>query len=145
MAVMRHAPMLKALGEDALKLLAFGSLPRSYKPRQTVFDVGEDADGALLILGGQLRLDPATHAAPPRVVGVGTLIDELALIVPTQRTATGVAQTTCEVLVLPREQMHRILDEYPDAARHLKAQLARRAMSLIDDVGSLRDRMKRDD
>lgn len=145
MAVMRHAPMLKALGEDALKLLAFGSLPRSYKPRQTVFEVGEEAEGALLILGGQLRLDPGAHATPPRVVGVGTLIDELALIVPTQRSASGTAQTTCEVLVLPRDQMHRILNEYPDAARHLQAQMARRAMSLMEDVSTLRDRMNKDD
>ncbi|RAI03320.1 hypothetical protein DLJ53_02035 [Acuticoccus sediminis] len=140
MAVMRNAPMLKPLGDEALKLLAFGSLPRSFKPRQALFDAGDDAEGAVLILGGQVRLVPGSHAGPPKVVGVGYLLDELALIIPMQRSVSAVAQTSCEILALPREQMLRILEEYPDAAQHLRAQLVRRTMSLIDDVNALRDR-----
>ncbi|WP_162408777.1 Crp/Fnr family transcriptional regulator [Acuticoccus sediminis] len=132
--------MLKPLGDEALKLLAFGSLPRSFKPRQALFDAGDDAEGAVLILGGQVRLVPGSHAGPPKVVGVGYLLDELALIIPMQRSVSAVAQTSCEILALPREQMLRILEEYPDAAQHLRAQLVRRTMSLIDDVNALRDR-----
>ncbi len=141
MAVMRNAPMLKSLGEEALKLLAFGSLPRSYKPRQALFEAGDDAEGAILILGGQLRLVPAAIGGAPRVVGVGHLIDELALIVPAQRSMSAVAQTTVEVLELPRDQMMRILEEYPDAANMLRERLAKRTMALIDEVNALRDRM----
>ena len=141
MAVMRNAPILRPLGDEALKLLAFGSLPRSYKPRQTLFEAGDDADGAILILGGQMRLVPGVSGGEPKVVGVGALVDELALIVPVQRSASAVAQTSCEVLAIPREQMHRIFEEYPETANTLRTQLARRTLSLIEDVKELRRRL----
>ncbi len=141
MAVMRNAPMLKPLGDEALKLLAFGSLPRSYKPRQALFEAGDDAEGAVLILGGQVRLVPSAQADAPKVVGVGHLIDGLALVIPVQRSVNAVAHTSCEVLALPRDQMLRILEEFPAAAEALRAQLARRTLSLIEDVNAVHDRL----
>ncbi len=144
MAVMRNAPFLRVVGDEALKLLAFGSLPRTLRPRQTLFEAGDEAEGAILLLGGQLRLMPPSPTAEPWIVGVGHLLDELALVVPTRRTVRAEAQTTCEVLVVQRDQMRRILTEYPDAARNLSAQLTRRTSSLIRDVTALADRMTRD-
>lgn len=143
MAVMRNAPFLKVLGDDGLKLLAFGSLPRTLKPRQVLFEAGDDAAGAVLILGGQLRLVPASRSLEPRVVGVGHLVDEIALLIPVQRPLSAVAQTTCEILALPRDQMRRILEEYPDAAAQLRVQIARRTMDLINDVNALSSRLPR--
>lgn len=134
MAVMRTTAFLRVLDDDALKLLAFGSEPQAVKPRGTVFEAGEPAAGALLVLGGQLRLIPPHDAAPPRTAGVGTLIDELALIIETRRTGSAVAQTSCEVLHIPRTQMLRILDEYPKDARYLRGILAARATAFIADV-----------
>jgi CRP-like cAMP-binding protein len=143
MAVMRNAPFLRVLGEDALKLLAFGSEAQNLKPRQTLFEAGEPAQGAVLVLGGQLRLIGAEHGGPARVAGVGQLVDELALVIPTTRNASAVAQTSCEVLDLPRTQMVRILDEYPEAAERLRTLVARRAAALIDDVNAVADRFPR--
>ncbi|MBJ3776353.1 Crp/Fnr family transcriptional regulator [Acuticoccus mangrovi] len=143
MAVMRNAPFLKVLNEDALKLLAFGSEPVTLKPRQALFEAGEQADSAILVLGGQLRLTPASESLSPRVAGVGQLIDELALIVPITRGSSAAAQTTCELLVLPRSQMLRILEEYPDAARRLQAMIASRAATFMGEIGNLSDKLQR--
>lgn len=143
MAVMRNAPFLKILGDDALKLLAFGAEPINLKPRQTLFEAGDAADGALLVLGGQLRVIAAAPGSVARVVGVGQLVDELALVVPTERKATAIAQTTCEILALRRDHMLRILDEYPDAAERLRGQLAARTSALIEDVNALAGRLGR--
>jgi len=143
MAVMRNAPFLRAVGEDALKLLAFASEARNLKPRQTLFEAGEPAEGAVLVLGGQLRLIHADNGVEPRVAGVGQLVDELALVIPTTRQASAVAQTSCEVLLLPRNQMIRILEEYPEAAERLQDLVARRAADLIADVNAMADRFPR--
>nr|WP_232372528.1 cyclic nucleotide-binding domain-containing protein [Acuticoccus mangrovi] len=140
---MRNAPFLKVLNEDALKLLAFGSEPVTLKPRQALFEAGEQADSAILVLGGQLRLTPASESLSPRVAGVGQLIDELALIVPITRGSSAAAQTTCELLVLPRSQMLRILEEYPDAARRLQAMIASRAATFMGEIGNLSDKLQR--
>lgn len=143
MAVMRHAPFLRILGEDALKLLAFGSEPLNLKPRQVLFEAGEPADGAALVLGGQLKLKPAARGSEPSVVGVGYLVDELALVVPRERWASAVAHTTCEILPLPRQHMLRILEEYPDSAARLRAHVAKRAAALIEDVNRVSSRFPR--
>ena len=141
MAVMRNTALLRILGEDALKLLAFGAEPVQLKPRQALFEAGDPAPGAVLVLGGQLRLIlPA--GAGERVVSVGQLVDELALLTELTRRASAVAQTTCELLNLPRAQMLKILAEYPDAAERLRVALAARAEALIADVNSLADRMR---
>lgn len=143
MAVMRNTAFLKILGDDALKLLAFGAEPVHLKPRQPLFEAGDQADGAVLVLGGQLRL-VFPGAAGERVVGVGQLVDEIALVVATTRKASAAAQTTCELLRLPRAQMLKILGEYPDAAERLRAALAARTGAFIADIGDLADRLRND-
>lgn len=137
MAVMRSAAFLRALDDEALKLLAFGSHPVALKPRQTLFEAGEAGDAAVMVLGGQLRLIAASEGMPARVVGVGTLIDELALVVPVKRSATAIAQTSCEVLSMPRTLMLRILDEHPEDAAKLRAVLAQRTAAFVADLETL--------
>nr|WP_255720200.1 Crp/Fnr family transcriptional regulator [Acuticoccus kalidii] len=140
---MRNAPFLRVLSDDALKLLAFASDPVNLKPRQSLFEAGEPAEGAVLVLGGQLRLYGMANGVAPRVAGVGQLIDELALVVPTQRSVSAVAQTTCELLLLPRSQMLKILDEYPDAAAQLQGLLAQRTSAFMAEVENLTTRLRK--
>lgn len=141
LAVMRNARFLRPLNEDALKFLAFASEPQALKPRETLFEIGDAADGAALVLGGQLRLIDGTGYGAPQVVGVGHLIDELALIVETQRKSTALAQSSCEVLLLPRQQMLRILDQYPDVAGKLQGMLDDRAGRFLRDLSALAERL----
>lgn len=142
MAVMRHASLLGALPDEALKLLAFGSEPHDLRPRQALFEAGDPASGAVLVMGGQLRLTPPA-GGDPRVVGVGHLVDELALIVPTERSVSAAAQTSCEVLDIPRAQMLKILEEFPDAAVRMRASLSQRASTFFTEVGALAARLGR--
>lgn len=142
-ALMRNAPFLRVLSEEALRQLAFVSTPMNLKPRQTLFEAGEAADGAVLVLGGQLRLLAPGPTAPPRVVGVGHLVDDLALIVPVCHPATAVAQTSCELLRLQRSDMLRILSANPEAAARLHDFLARRTGALVEDVTRLSERLKK--
>jgi CRP-like cAMP-binding protein len=144
LAVMRNAPFLRVLSEDALKLLAFGSEAINLKPRQLLFEAAEEADGAALVLGGQLRLVPQAVGAQERLVGVGQLVDELALVVPVKRGASAIAYSTCEILLLPRQQMLRILEEYPASAEKLRVLLARRTAALIADVEKIADRFPKE-
>lgn len=143
-AVMRNAPFLRALEDEALKLLAFGSDAVALKPRDVLFEVGEPAEGAVLVLGGQLRLIGSGGQGDARVVTVGALVDDTALIAPKERTMTALAQTSCEVLLLPRTHMLRILEEYPASAIRLQTVLANRMQSLVDDVSALGARSYRE-
>ncbi|XWN32262.1 MAG: cyclic nucleotide-binding domain-containing protein [Devosia sp.] len=143
-AVMRNTPLLRALPDEALKLLAFGSHTLDLKPRQVLFEPGEAADGAVLVLGGQLRLVPNFGDGEGHVVSVGHLVDELALIIEKTRTTTAVAHTSCEILPLSRADMLRILSEYPDAAQRLQSSIAERAGALFSDVARLTEKLERE-
>lgn len=142
LAVMRNAPFLGALGDEALKLLAFGSDPINLKPREGLFDAGDRADGAILVLGGQLRLIPEAENTGPRVYSVGQLVDEMALIIPIRRSATAIAQTSCEVIPLARAQMLRILAEYPQAAERLQLRIARQTQEFVGDLTALGEKLR---
>jgi len=139
---MRNAPFLGVLGDEALKLLAFGSDPINLKARETLFEAGDPAEHAILVLGGQLRLIAEADHVGPRVYSVGGLIDELALIVPVTRSSTAIAQTSCEVIPLPRAQMTRILNEYPQAAERLRARVSAQTQSFVDDLSALGDKLR---
>lgn len=143
-AVMRNAAFLRALDDEALKLLAFGSEAVALKPRDILFESGEPADGAVLVLGGQLRLVRQNEVGEPRVVSVGALVDDLALIAPKTRSQSAMAQTSCEVLLLPRSHMLRILEEYPASAARLQAVITKRTSAMVTDLTGLADRAFRD-
>lgn len=143
LAVMRNAAFLKPLNEEALKFLAFNAQPTSLRQRETLFESGDEADGAVLVLAGQLRLVPDNPASEPVTAGVGILIDDVAMIVPRQRTVTAVAQSTCELLLLPRSEMLRVLEEYPDAAQALSAMITARVAALCDESANLATRLSR--
>ncbi|MEM0907850.1 MAG: cyclic nucleotide-binding domain-containing protein [Pseudomonadota bacterium] len=142
LAVMRKAPFLSALGDEGLKLLAFGIDPINLKPRQSLFEAGEPAEHAIMVLGGQLRLIPDADNFAPTVCSVGDLVDEMALLVPMERSASAIAQTSCEVIPLPRTQMLRILNEYPDAAQRLQRAIASRTNQFVDELTALSDRLR---
>lgn len=137
-AVMRNAAFLRVLDDDALKLLAFGSEAVALKPRDVLFEAGDEADGAVLVLGGQLRLVPSMAHTVARVASVGFLLDDVALICANRRKVTAVAQTSCETLLIPRAQMLKILEEYPGAARRLQGLLAARTNAFVSDLDRLR-------
>lgn len=142
LAVMRNAPFLGVLGDEGLKLLAFGSDSINLKPRETLFEAGDAADEAILVLGGQLRLISEAGDAGPRVCSVGQLIDELALIVPITRSSTAIAQTSCEVIPLPRDKMLRILEEYPRAAERLRERIAGQTETFVGELNALGERLR---
>ncbi|MEM8663152.1 MAG: Crp/Fnr family transcriptional regulator [Pseudomonadota bacterium] len=141
LAVMRNNPLLTVLGEEGRRLLAFESDPINLKPRESLFDAGDPAEGAILVLGGQLRLIPEGASLGPRVYAVGQLVDEMALLVAKKRSASAIAQTSCEVFPLDRARMLRILNEYPDAAKELQRMIAARAQAFVSEVASVKDRL----
>ncbi|MEM6847355.1 MAG: cyclic nucleotide-binding domain-containing protein [Pseudomonadota bacterium] len=143
LAVMRNAEFLKPLADDALKFLAFNAEPMALRQRQTLFEAGDDAEGAVLVLAGQLRLIPDNPQLAPATAGVGQLIDDLALIVPRQRQATAIAQSTCELLLISRSEMLKVLGEYPEAATTLATTIAARVRAIGEEAGAVSAKLSR--
>jgi CRP-like cAMP-binding protein len=68
------------------------------------------------------------------VVGPGTLIGELALLVAMARPSTALSLDHSSVLRIPRSLFQRVLDSDPAAARRLRDELATRASQIASDI-----------
>lgn len=121
---LERTPVLAEIGREALRLLAFSAESRPLHAGEQLFARDSEADCAYTVASGRIRLDDG--AGHERTVGAGTLIGEMALIVPTKRPCEAVAETQARVLVIPRTLFRRVLEEFPDIAATLKKRLLAR-------------------
>jgi CRP-like cAMP-binding protein len=132
-------PTLSMLGRGALRILAIGAESRYVHSGETLFTVGDDADGGYVVQEGSFRLTPRGGDAVRSVrVGVGTLLGELALFTETTRPVTATATEPSTVLCIPRPLFLKMLEGYPDAAVRLREILAKRTDESERDMQRLR-------
>src|SRR5215467_4678171 len=83
-------PTLSMLGRGALRILAIGAESRYVHSGETLFSVGDDADGGYVVQEGSFRLSPRGGDTAKSIrVGVGTLLGELALFTETPRPCSA--------------------------------------------------------
>lgn len=133
-AIMRRAPVLRRLGDEQLRLLAFGGERVRAHRGEALFEAGEPADCAAIVLAGQVDLALPGGRSFERVTTVGSLIDAPALFVQTRRIFRVVARSETEVLKITGTQMARIMIDSPEMAEPLRADLE---ASLFDLLGAL--------
>ena len=132
-------PTLNMLGRGALRILAIGAESRYVHSGETLFAVGDDADGGYVVQEGSFRLSPRGGDTIRSIrVGVGTLLGELALFTETTRPVTATAVEPSTVLCIPRPLFLKMLEGYPDAAVRLREILAKRTDESERDLQRLR-------
>ena len=132
-------PTLSMLGRGALRILAIGAESRYVHSGETLFAVGDDANGGYVVQEGSFRLSPRGGDPAKSIrVGVGTLLGELALFTETTRPVTATALEPSTVLCIPRPLFLKMLEGYPDAAFRLREILAKRTDESERDMQRLR-------
>jgi CRP-like cAMP-binding protein len=142
-AFFERVPTLGFLGRDALRILAIGADSRYVHGGEILFNTGDEADSAFVIQEGSFSL--ASGLAPdngkPMVVGRGSLIGELALLIDSKRASTATALEPSTVLRIPRTLFLKVLDGFPDVARKLRELLLRRNDQSTTDIYGVRARL----
>jgi CRP-like cAMP-binding protein len=133
-ALLERVPTLRLLGTDALRVLAIGSEQRDFERGDLLFTVGEDADAGFVVQRGTFRVSMDDGSGYEIVVGPGTLIGELALVVAMERPSTALSLDRSTVIRIPRSLFQRVLDSDPAAARRLRDELATRASQIASDI-----------
>jgi CRP-like cAMP-binding protein len=126
--LIRRLPMFAKVDLGMLKLLCFSSDRLTYEPGQVMFNVGDSADAAYILIEGHVAITRPTPTGP---VVVGTLgpmdiVGEIAIFSDVPRTATVTATTRVDTLRIAKEQIMSIVRANPDAALELIRQLALR-------------------
>ena len=133
-----RVPTLRALGRDALRILAIGAESRYVHKGEMLFMAGETADGGYIIQEGSFRLEGASKQAGELIVGPGTLLGELALICEIRRPATATANEPSTVIRISRSLFLKMLEGYPHAANVLRDQIVTRAQYALKEMSDVR-------
>jgi CRP-like cAMP-binding protein len=133
-ALLERVPTLRLLGTAALRVLAIGSEQREFERGDLLFTVGEEADAGFVVQRGAFRVSMDDGSGYEIVVGPGTLIGELALVVAMTRPSTALSLDYSTVIRIPRSLFQRVLDSDPAAARRLRDDMAIRASQIASDI-----------
>ena len=133
-ALLERVATLRLLGREALRVLAIGSEHREFARGDYLFRLGEEADAGDVVQSGAFRISFEDGSSAEAIAGPGTLIGELALIVPMQRPATAVSLEFSTVIRIARIMFSRLLESDPAAARRLRDELAGRTSQIASDI-----------
>ena len=132
--LLERVPTLRLLGVEALRVLAISSEQQQFARGSILFRAGDEADAGYVVQDGSFRIHVEDSSDREIIAERGTLIGELALIVPMPRPATAIALEYSTLIRIPRTLFQRVLDSDPAAARRLRDELANRTRQATSDI-----------
>lgn len=137
---LRQVALFAELPEERLQQLAQMVRRRTYHRGETIFHKGDPGTGLYIITGGQVKVVLPSESGEEAVLAVleaNDFFGELALFDGLPRSATVVAVTNTEVLILHRDDFLGFVTRNPEAAIACFAALSRRLRAtdeLIEDA-----------
>jgi len=119
--------MFELLDEEDREALARDIDEEKLLAGQTLFQAGDPGDSLFIVQAGEIELfikDTAGQKIVLTIAGQGDMFGELAMLDAGPRTATAVALTESEVLVLDRGDLILLFQRRPDAALDMLAALS---------------------
>lgn len=137
-AALKAHPFFQVFTDEQMRLIAFGAETLRMRPGELLYRAGEEAASAFLIRSGAIELAVSHDASsrPQTIVRDGVLLGARALICPTERPTFARAVAETELIGITRPLVHRVLEEFPDAAERLHAALARDLSAYVSDLSS---------
>jgi uncharacterized membrane protein len=119
--------MFELLNEDDRVALAAVVDELKVPTGHTLFQAGDPGDSLFIVRMGEIELfikDTAGQKIILTTAAAGDMFGELAMLDSGARTATALALTECEVLVLDRDDLVLLFQRKPEAALHMLASLS---------------------
>lgn len=126
--LLRNIPMFANIEPSKLKLLAFTSERITFKNGDVLFRQGEPGDSAYVIIVGEADVVVDTAKGPLTVAKLkrNDIVGEIAILCDVPRTATVVAASKLEAMVIAKDLFFRLVMEFPQMAVEIMRELARR-------------------
>lgn len=130
-----RVPIFAGLSRE--QLIAIAGLGREvhFEQGKMVLGAGQTGHAAYLVLNGSVALkyeDDSTFA--PEVLGFGTFLGELAMLVETTFTVSVITRWPVRALAIERKAMLAVMDEDPTIAWHFSGKLLERLQQLALDL-----------
>jgi CRP-like cAMP-binding protein len=125
---LRTIPLFRDLDRSDLQQVARMSYRMTREPGENLLKQGDIGTELLLIVDGTARVE--RDGKPIGEVGRNAVIGEMALIDSHRRSASVIATTTCEMLVVPYDRFWEFVNRVPAVQRKLLIALSRRVRDL---------------
>ena len=142
--ILRKVPMFSKMELPKLKLLAFTSELCTYEEGEVLFEAGDAADSAYVIMEGKVEIVVETGAGPvvEGVLGRNELFGELAVLTSSPRSAAIRACSGLVALRITGEMFLRLLAENPEVALDVMRQLSDKLVRAHDQFIGLQKRLQ---
>ena len=124
--VLADLPLFARIGKRRLRKIASLAQVQEFSPGAIVVEAGQPSNAFYLILGGGAKVLGKSR----RTLGIGDYFGEMGLIDGEPRSATIAAEGELQVMKLPRRPFLRLLNQEPQIATAMMAELAARIRSL---------------
>ncbi|SEQ53837.1 cyclic nucleotide-binding protein [Faunimonas pinastri] len=119
---LRQTAFFEGFPDEHLRFIALAAEPRTFRAGQRIYQAGSLIGSTYAITSGNLvAILGRGQFATRRQIGAGNLIGETALLVESRATETIEAETEVRAMQLQRAVFRRLLEEYPELARDLRA------------------------
>lgn len=144
-ALLQRVDLFSGLDAVRLEVVAFTCERRVYAPGETLFEAGEEADCAWLILEGEAVMLAAQDRGASRALRLdtGDLVGETALFNRECRRTSVRAVTQLETLRIGRDMFQRLLGEFPEMAAAVAVRVANRLENAGAELRALELRLAR--
>lgn len=134
--LIRQFPIFSKIQPGMQKLLCFSAERLTYDAGQVMFNAGDGADAAYIIIQGEVEISVPTPSGPIVVntLGRNELLGEIAIFGDVPRTATAKAMSRLETLKISKELFIKVIRENPDAAIELIRILAARLVNTTNQL-----------
>jgi CRP-like cAMP-binding protein len=138
--LVRQFPIFAKIQPAMQKLLCFSAERLAFDPGQAMFNIGETADAAYIIIDGNAEVSVPTPSGPIVInsIGKNEIVGEIAIFGDVPRTATVRATTRLETLKISKELFVKVIRENPDAAIELIRILAARLTNTTSQLSRTR-------
>ncbi|XP_070566365.1 uncharacterized protein [Ptychodera flava] len=137
--ILDKAPMFKSMNEGFLRMLSLVIKPSLYLPNQTIANRGEIGHSMYFIHRGEVEvLSEDDDECAIANLKSGKLFGEVSLIFSMPRTHAIRAGAHCDLMVLDKVDLQKVLIHYPDVAKTLQEIAENRC----DTAGHLHERVQ---
>ena len=125
-SVLADLPLFARISKRRLRKVASLAQIQEFSPGAIVVESGQPSDAFYLILGGRAKVLGKSR----RTLGTGDYFGEMGLIDGEPRSATIAAEGELQAMKLPRRPFLKLLNQEPQIATAMMAELAARIRSL---------------
>lgn len=142
--LLRKIPLFSGIDPGKLKLLAFASERKVYKPGQNLFKQGDAGDAAFVIVSGvaEVVIENEDHEVVVASLGENEFIGEISILCDVPRTATIRAEKELQALKIKKEHFLGLVTQVPQLGVEVMRELASRLSKTTAELGEARRELK---